>query len=52
VRKKGNSLPTGLKLIILAAFLHFFGVIVTFFAGGKKVTDFNPFLHLLRFFSW
>ncbi|MCE8162724.1 MAG: hypothetical protein I3273_01875 [Candidatus Moeniiplasma glomeromycotorum] len=52
MKKKRNLLPAGLKLIVLAALLHFFGVLVTFFAGGKKVVNFNLILHLLRFFSW
>ncbi|MCE8163734.1 MAG: hypothetical protein I3273_05730 [Candidatus Moeniiplasma glomeromycotorum] len=52
MRKRGNWLTRGSSLIILSALLHFFGVVVTFFVGGKKVTNFNFFLHLFRFFSW
>ncbi|KLL02574.1 MAG: hypothetical protein MRERC_1c198 [Mycoplasmataceae bacterium RC_NB112A] len=51
---KISSNRKGFKLIFLTALLHFFGVVVFFFAGGKKLinTKFNLFLHLLRFFSW
>jgi hypothetical protein len=49
---KNSSKQKGFKLIILATLFHFCGVGVFFFAGGKKVDDFNLFIHLLRFFSW
>jgi len=54
VKIKKFLAPKRFKLLTFAALLHFLGIFIALFWGGKNVAKdkFNLFFHLLRFFSW